>query len=551
MLRIITLFGIVALLVCPAGAAPKFVITSAPRQTEAYGMAEYALSVTNPPSSNPFKEARLKASFTKAGKAPVIIQGFCDETAGKVFKLRYMPSEPGNYVVELVLNWGKASYSFRTNLTVVASSAKGMLRVDSENPFHFTWSGTGEHYFWNGTTAYLLFGFQDVDLAYKAIDRLGSLGVNHLRTALCARLKDGSAWGEHAIRNSDKFRMQLSPWVTQNPDSIEGAIYDTTRYDVSYWQRIEKIIEYARQKDIVLSIIFYLDGARANAQPFGTGEGGGETEKDYYRYAIKRLGAYSNVIWDISNEYRLLRTDAWADRMGTFIRATDPYKHLTSIHGFPYFNFRTSPWVDFAYFQEWDNAGGYNFMLANRLQQQHAGRNIPQINEEYGYEDHYPAFTFDRICPPGRDGNNRRKLAWRICMTGGYQTTGESAKNGQGAEGSYTGGWINGLGTGESVMLKGQHAMRRIFETTKWWKMQPVNDIINHGGYCLANAGEEYLLYVVWGYINITPVPGKYSVTVYNAANGQVLEESVFEGSAWEKKFEDSLMDYAVVLKRL
>lgn len=531
--------------------ATKFLVTGATKQVDNYGISEYEITVTNPPATNPFIAAHLKGSFGLAGATPVIVQGFCDHPEGRVFKIRYMPSQPGRYDVNLLLSWGKHTYTFKTSLDVTTSDAAGLLQVDLQYPYHFVWSGTGEHYFWNGTTAYLLFGFQDIDIAFAAIDRLHSLGVNHVRSALCARLKDGSVWGEHNIHNSDKFKMQLSPWVTQNPDSIEGANYDTSRFDIVYWQRVEKIIEYARQKGMVMSVIFYLDGARPNAQPFGMGEGGGEAEKNYYHYAINRLAAYSNVIWDISNEYRLLRTDAWAERMGTFVHNNDPYKHLTSIHGFPYFNFRTSPWADFAYYQEWDNAGGYNFMLANRFEQETTKRPIPQVNEEYGYEDHYPAFAFDKICPPGRDGNDRRKLAWRICMAGGYQTTGESAKKGLGAEMSYTGGWINGLGTGESVMLKGNQAMRTIFETTQWWKMLPENDIINHGGYCLANAGEEYLLYVVWGYIKITLVPGKYSVTVYNASDAMVLEKSTFEGGSWEKRFVDWQTDYAIVLKKL
>lgn len=545
------LFGLLLFTNTLFSAPVKFLVTGATKQVDNYGIAEYEISVTNPPASNPFAEASLKGSFGLPGNDPLVVQGFCDHPEGKVFKIRFMPTKPGRYDVNFLLIWGKNNYTFKTTLDVTPSDALGLLEVDPQFPYHFVWSGTGNHYFWNGTTAYLLFGFLDLDLAYKAIDRLHSLGVNHLRSALCARMKDGSTWGEHNIRNSDKFRMQLSPWVTQNPDSIQAVVYDTTRFDVTYWQRVDKIIDYARQKGMVVSVIFYLDGARANAQPFGIGEGGGETEKDFYRYAINRLAAYSNVIWDISNEYRLLRTDAWAERMGTFIQSTDPYGHLTSIHGFPYFNFRTSPWADFAYYQEWDNAGGYNFMLGNRLHQETVKRPIPQVNEEYGYEDHYPGFSFDRICPPGRDGDNRRRLAWRICMAGGYQTTGESAKNGQGAEASYAGGWTNGFGAGESVMLKGNQAMRTIFESTAWWKMEPVNDIINHGGYCLANSGAEYLLYVVWGYIRITPVPGKYSVKIYAAADGKLLEESTFEGSEWEKKFDDGLTDYAIVLRKM
>jgi hypothetical protein len=540
------------ILVEMAFASPaKISVGAVPSETAIYSMAEYTINLAKPPIGNPFTDATLVGLFTQPGKGPIKVEGFCDEANGKVFKLRFMPLEAANYKVQLIFNWGKNDFTFNTSLTVNNAVCKGMLRVDPQNPYHFIWSGTSEHYFWNGTTSYLLFGWQNGQTIYHILDRLDSLKVNHMRTALCGRIRDGKSWSEPKLKNTDNFSMQLSPWLVDNKDSIENITFDPSRFDLNYWHKIDKALQYARNKDMILSIIFYLDGARTNAQPFKSDTGGGMLEKLYYRYAIARLAAYSNVIWDVSNEYRLFRSDDWAEKMGAFVKATDPYKHLTSIHGFPYFQFRKSEWADFAYYQEWDNAGGYNFMLANRLQQEQTGRPIPQVNEEYGYEDHYPDFSFDKICPPGRDGDNRRRLAWRICMAGGYQTTGESAKNGNEADGSPCGGWINGLGKGSSTMLKGNAAMRKIFEQTEWWKLTPENNIINHGGYCLCLHGKQYLLYVVWGYIKVKLVPGKYEVTVFKASDASVIEKSTIEASTLEKKFKDWQTDYAIFINRM
>lgn len=66
------------------------------------------------------------------------------------------------------------------------------------------------------------------------------------------------------------------------------------------------------------------------------------------------------------------------------------YGHLTSVHGHGDFKFRTSPWADFAMYQRWDEAGGHDFLLKHRQTQAKTGRPMPQVNEEYGYEDHYP-----------------------------------------------------------------------------------------------------------------------------------------------------------------
>jgi hypothetical protein len=55
---------------------------------------------------------------------------------------------------------------------------------------------------------------------------------------------------------------------------------------------------------------------------------------------------------------------------------------------------------------------------------------MPQVNREYGYEDHYPGKWGGGLKPPARSADNRRRLAWGMSMAGGYQTTGERADRG-------------------------------------------------------------------------------------------------------------------------
>src|SRR5690348_12322917 len=58
------------------------------------------------------------------------------------------------------------------------------------------------------------------------------------------------------------------------------------------------------------------------------------------------------------------------------------------------------------------------------------GRIIPQVNEEYGYEDHYPKWA--KAYLDGHSADNMRRTAWEIYMAGCYQTTGETARRGTG-----------------------------------------------------------------------------------------------------------------------
>jgi hypothetical protein len=212
---------------------------------------------------------------------------------------------------------------------------------------------------------------------------------------------------------------------------VENPGFDVTRFNVDYWRKWESLLRHARELNMVVSVIFYVDGRRPGVDPFSKKNMGGKDEQRYYQYAVARFAAFSNVMWDVTNEYRLFRDNAWAEKMGTFIKEHDPYGHLISVHGHGDFRFQTSSWADFAMYQSWDERGGYAFMLNNRKKQAATGRVIPQVNEEYGYEDHYPTWGGNRRAP-ARSADSRRRLAWEIYMSGCYQTTGERANTGTG-----------------------------------------------------------------------------------------------------------------------
>lgn len=168
------------------------------------------------------------------------------------------------------------------------------------------------------------------------------------------------------------------------------------------------------------------------------------------------------------------RADAWAEKMGKFIKKCDPYDHLTSVHGHGDFRFQTSPWADFAMYQRWDEQGGYAFMINNREKQIASGRIIPQVNEEYGYEDHYPRWGGNRKAP-ARRADNRRRLAWEMYMAGCYQTAGERADTGTGWGPDTGGGWLNGRGDDSMAMLVGYGHIVDFFTSLRWWELNPDN----------------------------------------------------------------------------
>ena len=458
------------------GAPADVTCVPSSESVDCYDFIEVTVNVDGPDVDNPFKEASVEGHFQPTGGESIRVDGFCDSSDGQVYRIRFMPTEAGDHSYSITYRQGPYQTTYQGRFTARDEGRKGLIRVDKEYPWHFLWEGTGEHYFWNGTTTYWLLGWDDVNIRAN-IDRLHRLKVNRLRTAICGRVKNGRAWFEN-VYPTNEFRFILNPWVAERPDSVEDPGFDVTRFNLPHWRKIERMLRHAREKDMVISIIFYVDGARPGVDPFGKARMGGEDEQRYYRYAVARLAAFSNVMWDVTNEYHLFRDEEWANKMGGFIKQCDPYDHVASVHGHGQFPFRTSEWADFAMYQSWDEHGGYQFMLNNRLQQQKTGPPMPQVNEEYGYEDHYPTWGGGRKAP-ARSADNRRRLAWGMYMAGGYQTTGERADTGTGWGPDTGGGWINGRGDDSMTMLQGYGHIVDFFTALPWWQLEPDNDFFD------------------------------------------------------------------------
>jgi hypothetical protein len=513
--RDILLFGLLAM--CLHG-VPQF--TASADAVDVYDFVEVTVRTT-PPPANPFVSADLTGEFQTEGSDPVRVEGFCDAPDGSVFRIRFMPARPGPYRYTVRFRSPADHGQHQGTFTARAGKRRGLVRVDPKFPFHFIWEGTGEHYFWNGLTTYALMGWQDEAYIREIIDRAARYKVNRLRVTLNGpRVPDASRWYE-PVKPSDKFRFLFGPWIGRQPDNVSEPGWDVTRFDVNFWQKYERLVRHARERDVVISAIFFLDGRDPGADPFGKANRGGADEQRYYRYAAARLGAFSNVMWDVTNEWHLFRDAWWVEQTGSRLKAADPYRHLLSCHGRDEFPWTVSQWPDFSMFQIWDENGGYEPMLKRRRSQAGTGRPMPQINEEYGYEDHYPVKLGGNRRPPARSADNRRRLAWDITMAGAYGTTGERANRGDGNPPATPGGWINGGFDDSMNMLEGYRRMVDFFTSFEYWKLEPAPELATGDVRVQAERGRQYLVYVLRsGAATVQIEPGDYRVRWYNPRTG-------------------------------
>jgi hypothetical protein len=503
----------------PAAPVSFQALQSAP-SVECFDFVEVTVGLERPDAANPFTDVKVEGEFAREGGQAVRVDGFCDAEDGSRFRVRFMPSQPGNYRYTVRLQQGQFSFKNEGRFAATPGRRPGPVRVDPEHPFHFVRDGTGEHWFWNATTTYQLLAWDEETIA-RSVERLASLGINRIRVALCGRTKDGTRWNEPLVRRTGKFAFKMEPWPAARPDNIEDPGYDVSRFNVPFFRKAERMLRLARERGIVVSVVFYVDGADKGTDPFGKERMGNSDEERYYRYVTARFSAFANIMWDVTNEWHLFRDEAWVNRMGAVIRSSDPYHHMASVHGRGDFPFRQSSWADFAMFQSWDEHGGYKFMLENRRQQAATGRPIPQINEEYGYEDHYPFPWGEKRLWPARIGDNRRRLAWEISMAGCYQTTGERANDGTGAGPDTGGGWVNGRGSDQMTMLIGYRYMAQFFTSFPWWSLEPHEDLAGEGTLLLADPGKRYVAYLpAAGAARFQLQPGSYSARWFNPRTG-------------------------------
>jgi hypothetical protein len=522
------------------GSPLKVTFTQPTKDVEAYDFVEVTANVERPDAPNPFTDVTLRGTFGRAGGSErQEVAGFCDSADGSVFRIRFMPSSPGDYSYSLTYRQGGFETTQAGGFRAADGHRRGPVRVDPKYPWHFIWEGTGEHYFFNGTTAYFLLGWNDERIIQYSVERLHRLKVNRLRVTIAGR--ENTLFGE-PVMNGGNFTTYPTPWPAQQADDMYHPGFDYTRFNLEYWRKFEHALRFARDRDMIISLVLDMNDNKVHPPAAS------EDEYRFIRYAIARFGAYSNITWDLGDDLERYRSDEWTHETGTLIKKWDPYKHLATSH--PVDNVhqdRTSDWFDFTSFQEWSR-NQHAYILKQRQAQEKTGRIIPQTNEEYGYEDHYPMWAPG---PGSESAEVLRRTAWDIYMAGGYQTAGESARRGTNIWPDTGGGWLNGRGDDTMTMFVGFGHIVDFFTGFEWWKTDPHDELVDNGNYCLAEPGQIYAVYLPRsGKVKIQLEPGRYSAFWFGATTGEKIELPEVAGSSWLSPEAPDRNDWALLLTR-
>ena len=538
--RLILTYLTFALVGCNRVTQPNVSFSQSARIVDAYDFVEVRANVSWPHARNPFTDASLTGWFgSPDGKTRWQVEGFCDSEDGSVFRIRFTPAAAGEYKYFVRYHQGGGSRDWSGTFQAVDGHRRGPIRVDHEYRWHFVWEGTGEHYFFNGTTAYWLMGWRDDSVIQRSIDRLHNLKINRMRVTVAGR--SNLFYGE-PVMNGPSWTLLITPWPAQNAQDVFHPGFDYGRFSLPYWQKFDRSLRYARDRDMVVSLVLDMNDGRVHP------DAGSADEYRFIRYAIDRFGAFSNITWDLGDDLDGYRNRWWTHDTGTLIKKWDPYQHLATSHPMNNNNQdRTASWFDFTSFQEWSREQ-HAFMLSERAEQEKLGRIIPQTNEEYGYEDHYPLWSAG---VGSESADTLRRTAWDIVMAGGYQTTGESARRGTNVWPDTGGGWMNGRGDDTMTMLQGYEHMVDFFTSFEWWKTEPHDELVNSDNYCLAKLGDIYAIYLPHGGKAVVRLKaGPYSAAWFNPSTGNRIDLPSANGPAWTSPVAPDEHDWALLLKR-
>jgi hypothetical protein len=540
--RLAGVMRVALLLLIGAGmfAAPASVsFQQSANSVETYDFVEVSATLSKPDAGNCFTDVALTGSF-EDGTDSLKIDGFCDAADGSVYRIRFMPSKPGPHRYAVTYRQGQFEKSFSGSFDAHRGGRRGPIRVDPANRWHFLWEATGEHYFFNGTTAYWIMGWKDERMIRYSIDRLCRLKVNRMRVDVYGRTN--TLYGE-PVMNGDSWSVWLAPFAAEDPADFSHPGFDWRRFNIPYWQKYDRMARFARDRDMILSLVLDMGD-----NPHGHMAAGGEDERRYIRYTAARLAAFSNITWDLGDDLDHFRDDQWTHDTGTFIKQIDPYKHLATSHPIKdVHQDRTSDWFDFTSFQDWSREQ-HRYILDQRKKQIETGHIIPQTNEEYGYEDHYPLWSK----PGSESADVLRRTAWDIYMAGGYQTAGETARRGTNIWPDTGGGWMNGRGDDTMTMFLGYGHIVDFFTSFEWWKTEPHDELVDARNYCLANAGDTYAVYLPnGGKVTVRLQPGNYRAQWFAAQTGEwVPIEAGISGGSWTSPEAPDKNDWALLIRK-
>ncbi|MBN1674690.1 MAG: DUF5060 domain-containing protein [Kiritimatiellae bacterium] len=420
----------------------------------------FEASVRNPHAyANPYEDVTLAATYRKPNGDTVAFWGFHD--GGSEWKLRFMPDQAGTWRYSAVFDDGTPGAE--GVFECVASNVPGMIAADEENPLWFGFRGGG----------HLL---------------VRSLHVGDRFFASNWAPEKRTAFLDWAGRQGYNMLSIASHYLNRRDDE-RGAGWDTPRLwplNAGEWRRMEAILdELAARRLLVYPFAgFFGQSSNFPVEPAG--------QQALIRYGLARLGPYWNLLFNVAGPEPLVHPQKFHDvmpaedinRLGSEIARLDVFGHPLSIHnGCGDDPFRDADWSSYVTLQGFK---GVNWAeISEGLL-----RNHPAGKPVYAQEVFWPGNT----CGHGElSDSDIRKKAFVLIMSAAAINFGDMA-------GKSSSGFSGTLDPADCIQAR-HDIVKRVwdfFQTVPFHRMRPRQDLVS-AGYCLAEEGARYLVYLPAG----------------------------------------------------
>ncbi|MFZ5831291.1 MAG: DUF5060 domain-containing protein [Planctomycetota bacterium] len=428
--------------------------------------------------ADPYRDVTLETRFTRPDGTVISFWGFFD--GGQTWRFRVLAEQTGTWRYDAKFSDGKPGA--QGTFTCIESELPGRIAVDPTNPMWFGYA-SGNHG--------ILRGLHIGDRFFAAN------WPEEQRTAFLD-------WCQKRRYNL----LSIASHLLNRDAPGRGQGWDTPKLwppDAAEYRRMEAILDDLAKRRI---IVFPFAGF------FGQSSNYPRDPKDqevYLQYTLARLAPRWNMLWNVAgpepNVGKGWMKPEEVERLGRSIARLDPFRHPISVHNRtgddPYIN---SDWSTYGVLQ-----GPKTFDLAvlsrGLLKNHHPTK--PLLAQETLWSG-----NSIHIKRNGSDysDDQLRKNAWVIQMSA---TALVFADN----DGNSSTGFSGTLDLADA--REERHAIVgcvwNFMETVPFYRMKPRQDLVDRG-FCLAEEGREYLVYLPeGGAVQVAAPENEYRVQWINA----------------------------------
>lgn len=478
------------------------------------------------PVGNPY-QVGFSAVVTGPNGMTFILPGFFDGNA--TWKIRISPTVEGAWSLTTTsdlpaLNGKTANF---TSLKNKDKNIHGVLRVDKEHPHHFIFDD-GTRFFMQAYEYDWLWALDmkkpTVPTIEKTLDLLSKFGFNYIILNTFAYDTD---WRKGKSGPDDYGPPMLYPWNGTN-DAPDHA-----NMNLDYWQHYDRVMTALMERGMQAHILIKVYNKSVNWPKKGSPE-----EKLFFRWLMARYAAYPNVIWDFSKEAHNEKDLSYKQGWLKYIRATDPYHHLVTVHDDDVANDSGAydDLTDFRTDQHHQNQKGQNDHETILIQRER--RAWPVANIESDYECGQGGLD-DKTYGQAMTAEATLSTLWDIAMAGGYT------------------GYYYTFTAWDVIRPfdepKGYMYMKHFgdfWRSTEYWKLDPSDKLVSNGR-CMAQPGHEYVVFQGKAQPFTLDIKGAKSTLAgewYNPLTGKLSTAGIFRNGMAKLKPPADWADAPLVL---